>query len=150
VPRQFWAPGIVAKNGGWRDYDGRSTMIIRKPLQLRYSDVSPKAVYLNRRRFLSAALASPALALAGAKLNVALKSPFSTTEKPTPLDGITHYNNSSSQEAFFSTACVQMVSLSIRPLKHLWLTPLTLKRREGQPTWPCLISTEQQGWARRT
>jgi sulfoxide reductase catalytic subunit YedY len=30
---------------------------------------------------------------AGAKLNAALKSPFSTTEKPTSYDDITHYNN---------------------------------------------------------
>jgi sulfoxide reductase catalytic subunit YedY len=31
--------------------------------------------------------------MAGGRLEAALKSPFSTTETPTPLDDITHYNN---------------------------------------------------------
>jgi sulfoxide reductase catalytic subunit YedY len=73
-------------------------MLIRKPSDLRYSDVTPKDVYLNRRRFLAAgsaalgALAVPFNASA-AKLNVAAKSPFSTTEKPNSLQDITTYNN---------------------------------------------------------
>jgi sulfoxide reductase catalytic subunit YedY len=52
-------------------------------------------VYLNRRKFLAGAmLAAAARRLtAGDRLNVALKSPFSTSEQPTPLDAITHYNN---------------------------------------------------------
>ena len=60
-----------------------------------WSEVTPKSVYLNRRRFLAGAmLAAAARRLtAGARLNVALKSPFSTTEQPTPYDDITHYNN---------------------------------------------------------
>jgi sulfoxide reductase catalytic subunit YedY len=67
-------------------------MIIRKPSDLLYSAVTPKDFYLNRRRFLAAALAAPFIANAGTKLN-ATKSPLSTDEKPTPLDAITHYNN---------------------------------------------------------
>src|SRR5437660_1388469 len=67
-------------------------MIIRKPSELLYSAVTPKDIYLNRRRFLAAALAAPFIANAGTKLN-AVKSPLSTDEKPTPLDAITHYNN---------------------------------------------------------
>ena len=73
-------------------------MLIRKPSDLRYSDVTPKDLYLNRRRFLAAgsaalgALAFPFQAGA-AKLNVAAKSPFSTTEKPNSLQDITTYNN---------------------------------------------------------
>lgn len=73
-------------------------MIIRKPADLLYSQVTPKQVYLNRRRFLAAssaalgAIATPSL-FAGAKLPVVAKSPFSTTEKPTSLQDITHYNN---------------------------------------------------------
>jgi len=76
---------------------------------LTYADVTPKSVYLNRRKFLKAAgltgasiltgrglweLAEPSSqALAGTKLNVASKSPFSTTEKQNTYDDVTHYNN---------------------------------------------------------
>jgi sulfoxide reductase catalytic subunit YedY len=73
-------------------------MLIRKSPKLSYSDITPKQTYLNRRRFLSTgaatfgALASLSAATTGTKLN-ATKSPLSTTEQPTPLDAITHYNN---------------------------------------------------------
>jgi sulfoxide reductase catalytic subunit YedY len=74
-------------------------MIIRNATDLHYSDVTPKELYLNRRRFLTAgsmalgALASP-FASGVAKLNAAkTKPPFSTDEKLTSLDIITHYNN---------------------------------------------------------
>jgi sulfoxide reductase catalytic subunit YedY len=51
---------------------------------MRWSDVTPKSVYLglSRRSFLGVGLAA-----------VAGRSPLSTTEKLTPLDTITHYNN---------------------------------------------------------
>ncbi len=71
-------------------------MIIRKRPELTYSQVTPKSVYLNRRRFLagSAALFGPAaVMLRAGKLDVASKSPFSTTEKLTPYKDITTYNN---------------------------------------------------------
>jgi methionine sulfoxide reductase catalytic subunit len=61
---------------------------------LPYSSVTPKSVYLNRRSFL-ASVAFGALgsaAMANSKLN-AVKSPFSTAEKPTPYEGVTNYNN---------------------------------------------------------
>jgi methionine sulfoxide reductase catalytic subunit len=73
-------------------------MIIRKPTDLPYSEVTPKQVYLNRRRFLAAStaaigtLAGPFSAEA-AKLSNLKKSPFSTTEPQTPLKIITSYNN---------------------------------------------------------
>jgi methionine sulfoxide reductase catalytic subunit len=73
-------------------------MLIRKSPDLRYSEVTPRTTYLNRRRFLAAgsaglgALAAMREAKAGAKLTAA-KSSFSTSEAPTPLDAITHYNN---------------------------------------------------------
>jgi sulfoxide reductase catalytic subunit YedY len=70
---------------------------------LRYSEVTPKDIYLNRRRFLAAAptafltareLLSPrGRALAGTKLTNLAKSPFSTTEPMTSPDVATHYNN---------------------------------------------------------
>ena len=84
-------------------------MLLRKKPDLTYADVTPKEVYLNRRKFLKAAgltgasilagrglweLTEPSSqALAGTKLNVASKSPFSTTEKQNTYDDVTHYNN---------------------------------------------------------
>jgi len=76
-------------------------MIIRKQPELRYSDVTPKDVYLNRRRFLGASAATLG-ALAGAypasaataKLNAAkTQAPFSITDKETPLATVSGYNN---------------------------------------------------------
>jgi methionine sulfoxide reductase catalytic subunit len=80
-------------------------MLIKKPADLRYSDVTPKSLYLNRRNFLAGVpaafmagheLLSPSARARAAvtitKLNAA-KSPLSTTEKVTPYDDITHYNN---------------------------------------------------------
>jgi sulfoxide reductase catalytic subunit YedY len=77
-------------------------MLIGRSADLRYSQVTPKSVYLNRRRFLSlvpasaGALALPSLvqpAFGAAKLQT-VKSPLSATnEKLTPHDWATHYNN---------------------------------------------------------
>ena len=62
---------------------------------MKWSEVTPKSVYLSRRGFLAGAgLAFAARrAQAGQRLATASKSPFSTDEKQTPLDAITHYNN---------------------------------------------------------
>jgi sulfoxide reductase catalytic subunit YedY len=71
---------------------------------LRYSQVTPKSKYLNRRRFLAGGAAVlgaafvpltfvPAKGYAGAKLNGVVKSPLSTTEPVTPFEAITGYNN---------------------------------------------------------
>jgi sulfoxide reductase catalytic subunit YedY len=73
-------------------------MVIRKSPDLRYSEVTPKQAYLNRRRFLAGSLALGAIAgaspaLATTKLNGVKPGPYSTDEKPTPYDAITHYNN---------------------------------------------------------
>src|SRR5271170_644616 len=84
-------------------------MLIKKPSDIPSSEITSQSVYLNRRRFLAGAAAAGAVALAGraaaeliappgasadgAKLNVTSKSPFSTTEKETSLEDITHYNN---------------------------------------------------------
>ena len=68
-------------------------------VKLRYSDVTPKAFYLNRRRFLAAgamglgALALPRRASALTTLIGVTKSPFSTTEEATPYEAIISYNN---------------------------------------------------------
>ena len=84
-------------------------MLIRKPDDIRSSEITDKAVYLNRRQFMARAsaaatalgagmLAPDLLGLAGeahaaAKLAAAGNSPFSTDEPRTPLDDVTGYNN---------------------------------------------------------
>jgi methionine sulfoxide reductase catalytic subunit len=74
-------------------------MLIRKPADLRHSDVTPKQFYLNRRRFLAAssaiagAWALPTPAGATMKLNNVTKSGYTVNEKITPKDDITSYNN---------------------------------------------------------
>jgi methionine sulfoxide reductase catalytic subunit len=76
---------------------------------LTYADVTPKSVYLYRRQILRAMGIAGAAVLGGkifdrlafpsatvnaaAKLNVSVKSPFSTTEKENSLEDVTHYNN---------------------------------------------------------
>lgn len=74
-------------------------MIIRKPSDLHYSDVTPKQLYMDRRRFLTTgsaalgALALPFSLAADTKLGPLVKSPLSTTEKPTLRNIVTEYNN---------------------------------------------------------
>jgi sulfoxide reductase catalytic subunit YedY len=84
-------------------------MLIRKAPELTSADVTPKSVYLDRRKFLRAMgivgasaaagkslfeLASPSqTALAATKLTGLAKSPFSTTEKQNTFEDVTHYNN---------------------------------------------------------
>src|SRR3984885_11798075 len=72
-------------------------MLIKKPADLRYSDITPKQMYVNRRRFLASSLALGALAgtaRAGMKLSDVKKSSYNVGEdKLTPLEVITHYNN---------------------------------------------------------
>jgi sulfoxide reductase catalytic subunit YedY len=65
-------------------------------MTLRYSDVTPKRLYLDRRKFLTGlpgALATAKAAFGAGKLGNLAKSPFSTTEKPNPYNDITTYNN---------------------------------------------------------
>jgi sulfoxide reductase catalytic subunit YedY len=78
-------------------------MLIQKSADLRYSDITPKSVYFNRRKFLAAIpagllgarelLSPPARALAATPLNPAVKSPLSTTEKANTYKDVTNYNN---------------------------------------------------------
>jgi sulfoxide reductase catalytic subunit YedY len=84
-------------------------MLIRRPTDLSYSEITPKSVYVNRRAFLRAMGVAGSAAAVGAvgwklavpsekvqassKLTIASKSPFSTTEKETPYNDVTHYNN---------------------------------------------------------
>ena len=74
-------------------------MLVKRGPDLKYSDVTPRQVYMDRRKFLYGMGLAGGLALAGkgladlispsarayasTKLDVAVKSPFSTTEKLT-------------------------------------------------------------------
>src|SRR5689334_11404439 len=70
-------------------------MLIKKGGELRYSDVTPKSVYFNRRQFLTAVPAAflAARTARAAKLANVGKSPFSTTEPVTEAKYVTTYNN---------------------------------------------------------
>ncbi|HYZ83457.1 MAG TPA: protein-methionine-sulfoxide reductase catalytic subunit MsrP, partial [Bryobacteraceae bacterium] len=72
-------------------------MLIRKPEPFRYSEITPKSLFYNRRQFLaqaSAAIAAMAAPLSAAtKLTGLQKSPFSTTDKPNTFQQVTTYNN---------------------------------------------------------
>jgi sulfoxide reductase catalytic subunit YedY len=72
-------------------------MLIARPPVLRWSDVTPKAIYLNRRKFLAAASGGLLLTAPYAraeKFEGLQKSPLSVTdEKITPPGDATSYNN---------------------------------------------------------
>src|SRR5437016_10580362 len=84
-------------------------MLIRKAPDLTYADITPRSVYLDRRKFLRAmglvgATAAagkglfdlawpPETALAATQFSGLIKSPFSTTEKQNTLNDVSHYNN---------------------------------------------------------
>ncbi len=85
-------------------------MLIKRPTDLKYSDITPREVYLNRRKFLAGAavaggamlagrgvwdLISPGLRASAAttQLTGLAKSPFSTTEKQNTFNQVTTYNN---------------------------------------------------------
>ena len=84
-------------------------MLIRKAPDLTYADVTPKSLYLDRRKFLRGMGIAGAAALAGTRLwdmaytrtsvfaatkfDGLIKSPFSTTEKQNTYNDVTHYNN---------------------------------------------------------
>jgi methionine sulfoxide reductase catalytic subunit len=84
-------------------------MLIKKSPYIRSSEITPRSLYLNRRKFLAgAALAGAAVAtgaglrelvspsttaLAGNKIDGIKKSPFSTAEPITPYKDVTTYNN---------------------------------------------------------
>jgi sulfoxide reductase catalytic subunit YedY len=85
-------------------------MLIKKPSDIPYSEITPKSVYMNRRTFLAGVAAATGAATLGArsvsdwleprsvladeaKLGPLAKSPFSTTEPTTPLKDVSTYNN---------------------------------------------------------
>lgn len=83
-------------------------MLINKADDIKSSEITPKSVYINRRKFLAGVSVGAALmagrgllrmavpsktVLAGSKLDGVVKGPFGTDEKQTPYKDVTHYNN---------------------------------------------------------
>jgi len=84
-------------------------MLLKRGPDLKYSDVTPRDIYLNRRKFLYGMGLAGGLALAGksvanltfpsarayaaTSLPGLVKGPFSTDEKVTPEHDVTTYNN---------------------------------------------------------
>jgi sulfoxide reductase catalytic subunit YedY len=78
-------------------------MLIKKPTDILPSEITPKAVYLDRRRFIREAAAAavtgvsalllPTVAEAGQKFHNLRKGPLSVDEKKTSHQDITSYNN---------------------------------------------------------
>jgi sulfoxide reductase catalytic subunit YedY len=84
-------------------------MLIKKAPDLTYADVTPKGLYMGRRNFLfgiaatygavlgykklTRLMSGPATGNTPVKLAGVTKWPYSTTEKETSLQDVTHYNN---------------------------------------------------------
>jgi methionine sulfoxide reductase catalytic subunit len=85
-------------------------MLLKRASDLKYSDITPREVYLNRRKFLCGLGLAGGLALAGksvadlvspavqasaatTKLPGVIQGKFSTTEQVTPPQTVTTYNN---------------------------------------------------------
>jgi len=84
-------------------------MLLKRSTDLKYSDVTPRQVYLDRRKFLRGMGLAGGLALAGknvanllfpsvrayasTKIEGVVKGPFNTDEKVTPEGLVTTYNN---------------------------------------------------------
>ena len=125
-------------------------MLVKKAAGIRSSEITPKSIYMNRRRFLSdAALTgavllagralwpiafSPADARAGTELSGITKSSFSTDEKLTPLNDVTHYNNFYE----FGTGKEQPAGLA----KNFRTTPWTVSV-EGEVQKPAVYDLDQ-------
>ncbi|HKQ30635.1 MAG TPA: protein-methionine-sulfoxide reductase catalytic subunit MsrP [Burkholderiales bacterium] len=80
-------------------------MLIKRPADIRSSEITPRRIYEERRRFLRAAAAATGATLAGGlllpesaaaapqKLAPLKKSPLSASDKLTPYSDVTTYNN---------------------------------------------------------
>jgi sulfoxide reductase catalytic subunit YedY len=84
-------------------------MFVKRAADLKYSDITPREIYLNRRNVLRGLGLAGGLALAGkgvadlidpsartlanTKLSAIIPSPYDTSEKITPYQIVTNYNN---------------------------------------------------------
>lgn len=76
------------------------SILIKRPADIQVSEITPRTVYMDRRRFMKQAFASSMLLAVDAMLPAwakqwpdLSKSTFSTDEKINSLEDITHYNN---------------------------------------------------------
>jgi hypothetical protein len=109
-------------------------VLIKKPSDMRYSEVTPRHLYMNRRKFIAAAAAAagaaaiarpvgrwlaPPPALAdGQPLAAAVKSPFSTTEKENTFQDITHYRTSRTTTTTTNSAPISTSPRSSPPISR--------------------------------
>ena len=73
-------------------------MLIRRPADIKSSEITPRSAYLDRRAFLAGAAAAglsalPRPATAQGGVLSTTKSRFSTDEQPSRFRDVTHYNN---------------------------------------------------------
>lgn len=75
-------------------------ILIKRPADIRSSEITPKSIYLDRRRFMKQSVTAGLLLAADAMLPAwakqwpeLSKSTFSADEKVNSLEDITHYNN---------------------------------------------------------
>jgi methionine sulfoxide reductase catalytic subunit len=120
-------------------------MLIRKGDDLRYSDITPKSLYFNRRKFLTGVpaaflagreLLSPSPARAEDKISNLVKGTITTTgETVTPQQDVTHYNNFYE----FGTSKDQPATLAqkLRPAEAEWSLSI-----EGEVEKPVKLSLE--------
>jgi sulfoxide reductase catalytic subunit YedY len=106
-------------------------MLIRRPADIRPSEITPEAVYQSRRTFLAGLTGAGLLAaapgvLAQAMANVTLVAPpmrykanprYSSTEKPNSFDEVTGYNNFYEFGTSKSDPAANAGSLRTRPWK---------------------------------
>src|SRR5689334_6328715 len=103
----------------------RWPMLIKKPSDIRSSEITSKSLYLDRRAFLggaaalAAAAAFPISALANDRIPNVGTSSFSTSQKETPFTDITNHNNNHE----FSTDKYEPAGLS----KNFRTRPWTVK-----------------------
>ncbi len=94
---------MVVGHGSSLRSGGDKMLIKKKYMEIPYSEVTPKSLYISRRKFIAdlpaaflgvRELLSPsATAQAGISFGNLSKSPLSTGEKPTPAEDVTTYNN---------------------------------------------------------
>ena len=125
-------------------------MLVKKAAEIRSSEITPKSIYMNRRRLLADAAVAGAVLFAGralwpiafplaevragTKLAGITKSSFSTDEKLTPLNDVTHYNNFYE----FGTDKEQPAGLA----KNFRTTPWTVSV-EGEVQKPAVYDLDQ-------
>ena len=133
-------------------------MLIKKATDIKSSEITPKSLYLNRRRFLAGAAIAGAAALTGVglfemsspslvaqandKIDGLQKSPFSTTEKITPYKDVTNYNNYYE----FSTDKYEPAGLAKNFKTRPWTVTID---GHGEEEAECSTWTRSSRWRRR-